>query len=485
MGMSPVWRPRRQVGARQRRQTRAGDSRGPERSTDRTRVAALLVIVAVLTAGCGASTAASSPATPPPSPGAVPSQPIGSPEAVAVRWEPAGTSAFQLNDYFHAVALVDGRVLVVGSTQSGPLTELWDPASGAWREVTPLNKPRYAFAAVALADGRALVVGGLNEGDGLGQGGHQSFSSAYVFDPAPGREAWEKVGLMDVARTAPAAARLLDGRVLVAGGYYYAPAAPGEPWFGRALATAELFDPATGLFSRVGSMGQARAGAAAVTLTDGRILVVGSGAFSVDRLTDAAFSSAEIFDPRTGRFSPVGGLPAVDHEAIAAMGVQLPESDGEPWTLGTLVALPDGGAVLVGRTRRWSDGTGQPVAEVTRMLRFDVWTGSWSEVGTPWVSAIDPASERLVATPGTQHQAAFVARLGDGTVLIAGGTTGGSVTAAAELFEPATGRLIPVTDMPEGRADGDAVLLPDGSVLLVGGYVGDGTFAGTALRMLP
>ena len=59
------------------------------------------------------------------------------------------------------------------------------------------------------------------------------------------------------------------------------------------------------------------------------------------------------------------------------------------------------------------------------MLRFDVWTGSWSEVGTPWVSAIDPASGRLVATPGTQHQAAFVARLGDGTVLVAGGTTGG------------------------------------------------------------
>jgi len=39
--------------------------------------------------------------------------------------------------------------------------------------------------------------------------------------------------------------------------------------------------------------------------------------------------------------------------------------------------------------------------------------------------------------------------------------------------------------MPVGRADGDAILLPDGSPMLVGGYADDGTFAGSALRMLP
>lgn len=470
------------------------DDRGSACDHRPAQVATLCIALVMLTAGCGVTGAATSPPTPEPSPDPDASGAASPAQIVHVEWEAAGVSAFQLNDYFHAVALVDGRVLVVGSTQDGPLTQIWDPASGAWRESAPLNKSRYAFAGVALADGRVMVAGGLNEGSGLGQGGHLSFSSTYVFDPAPGRESWLKVGEMGVARTAPAVALLRDGRVLVAGGYFYqgsrgsgpgSSGTQGPPRFGFAWDTAELFDPITGTWSDTGSMQQARAGAAAVTLTDGRVLVVGSGSYAVDRLSDDVFSAAEVFDPRTGRFSPVGSLPAVGHDAIAAMGIRLPDSDGEPWSIGTLVALPDGGALLVGRTRRWRDAAGHPLAEVTRTLRFDAWTGSWTMVGSPWASAFDADQGRWLATPGAQRQAAFVARLADGRVLIAGGTTGDVVTTSAEIFLPATGEIVRATDMPEGRADGDAVPLPDGSVMLVGGYASDRAFAGTALRMVP
>src|SRR4029077_12504650 len=86
------------------------------------------------------------------------------------------------------------------------------------------------------------------------------------------------------ARQAPAAARLPDGRVLVSGGVF-------DEGLGGYLASAEVFDPASNSFSSagIGAMGTARTAAAAARLPDGRVLVAGG----FDGQT--RFSSAEIF----------------------------------------------------------------------------------------------------------------------------------------------------------------------------------------------
>ena len=451
-------------------------------------VAASALALVVTACGAGSpstspSAAASGQSSPAVAPTASPASSAALPSATDTSpWVAAGTTVFELHEYFHAVALADGRAVVVGSREADPRAEIWDPATDASRPTQPLNKPRYAFVAVTLRDGRVLVAGGLNEGSPEGEGDKQSFSSAYVFDPRPGREAWTKVGLMDAARTAPSAALLPDGQVLVAGGYYYTGKNEAGSSFGYARATAEVFDPATGDWTSTGSMRYARAGAAAVTLSDGRVLVVGSGAFSVTGLTDNAFDTAEIYDPRTGRFELAGRLPAIDAEAVKALGVELPEGEGAPWTNGTLVALPDGGALLVGNARWWPGE-----AAVTRTLRFDVWTGSWSEVGQPWATVRSADGATWLTTPGVGRRAALAARMADGRVLIAGGAAGqhaGDVTGSAELFEPATGGSTPLPALPQGRADGEAILLADGSVLLVGGYDRNG-FLRTAIRLVP
>jgi hypothetical protein len=72
---------------------------------------------------------------------------------------------------------------------------------------------------------------------------------------------------MGTVRRGAVAAPLPDGRVLVAGSYYDG----GDHY----LSSAEVFNPATSAFTPVGDMGIARVRAAAAPLPDGRVLVAG------------------------------------------------------------------------------------------------------------------------------------------------------------------------------------------------------------------
>src|SRR5262245_28285515 len=93
---------------------------------------------------------------------------------------------------------------------------------------------------------------------------------------------------LQVARTGHTATLLGNGQVLLVGG------ASG----GAALDTAEVFDPATGAFTAVGSMGTPRTDHAAVLLGDARVLVSGG------QNSGGALATSEYFDPATGTFSP-------------------------------------------------------------------------------------------------------------------------------------------------------------------------------------
>jgi len=81
--------------------------------------------------------------------------------------------------------------------------------------------------------------------------------------------AWDTTGPMTVARANATATMLPNGSVLVAGGK--AGIGPAFP----VLASAELYDPATGGWSSTGTMNLQRQIATATLLTDGRVLVVG------------------------------------------------------------------------------------------------------------------------------------------------------------------------------------------------------------------
>ena len=90
-----------------------------------------------------------------------------------------------------------------------------------------------------------------------------------------------------------------------------------------------------------------------------------------------------------------------------------------------------------------------------------LWKGSVAETGT-------------MANPRAAHTATL---LGDGRVLVAGGCTEqgcevGEGSATAELYDPASRRFRPAGRMATARAGHTATPLPDGRVLLAGGWSG-------------
>jgi hypothetical protein len=204
-----------------------------------------------------------------------------------------------------ATRLTDGRVLVVGgysgTSASSVLgsAETFDPASGTFSSTGPMTVPRAGHSATLLADGRVLIAGGETTGSKI-------VASAEIYDPNSG--AFSPVASpMTTPRSNQSATLLADGRVLIAGG-------SSRSNIGGALASAEIYDPASAKFTSTGSMSVARSDDTSTMLADGRVLMVGGDNGSMD-----AIGSAEIYDPKAGAFTTTGSManPRCAHAATA------------------------------------------------------------------------------------------------------------------------------------------------------------------------
>ncbi|WP_437761250.1 kelch repeat-containing protein [Sorangium sp. So ce281] len=194
---------------------------------------------------------------------------------------------------FHtATRLLDGRVLVAGGEPMSSYSlyddalssaELYDPATGTWTAAASMGSARSMHTATLLSNGKVLVVGGSN-----GAYGSVPLATAEVYDPAA--NVWTAVPPMDTPRLGHTTTPLPDGRVLVAGGTPTGSAL-------HAIASCAIYDPALNAWSAGGSMHRARSSHEATLLLDGKVLVSGGYGRETDTTTETYDPVADAWTP--------------------------------------------------------------------------------------------------------------------------------------------------------------------------------------------
>lgn len=217
------------------------------------------------------------------------------------------------------------------------------------------------------------------------------------------------------------AVTLTTGKVLVVGGYN-----------GSVLDSAESYDPATGLWSSAGAISAARYWHALVALDAGKALVIGGhgntqfGVLNSVELYDSAQSVQNAWGPS--------------------------ESLGTARFHFTATVLPSGKMLVAGGVN--SNGNALNSSEL-----------------------YDPALDQWTATTGSLGTARYLhtaTLLASGKVLVVGGNTGGSLLLkSAEVYDPVADSWTATSNgLANARDHHAATRLPSGKVLVTGGYGG-------------
>ena len=340
-----------------------------------------------------------------------------------------------------SVVLPSGEVIAAGGSLTAGIgvVQRYEPDSWTWSRAANMLRHRMEHSLTLLQDGSVLAVGGFDADAPEHQfkGPEAARAAERYF---PGRDEWEPAGagLPYPERARHIAAILPDGRVLVAGGCYGLTCEDIPP-----LTNTQIYDPETNLWQETGSMNTPRAYASAVTLRDGRVLVVGGSKDSGTTLVDmSGLQTSEVYDPVSGSWSLVGAM-------------------ARPRWLGTATLLLDGRVLVAGHTSPMSNNPW--IVEQKREASseiFDPVTGVWDH----FVMMNGPSD----TWPGS-------VRLQDGRVLVAGGARmsdyiGGKFP--SQIYDELSHTWSEVAQSPAhtstGMTEDNLLLLTDGSVLRLG-----------------
>ena len=302
-----------------------------------------------------------------------------------------------------------------------------------------------------------------------------SLDAAIGLDATPGDADPMDIGSVDggpPGRVIHEATLLNDGRVLITGGVAAA-----------TLNTAAIYDPALGSFSRTtGDMVSPRRFHASTLLADGRVLLTGGMADGND-----VFNTAEVFDPATGLFTATStfGVPRRQHNAVLLPSGEVLLAAGFNRTEGSLQS-----AEIYAADLRSSRRIASPQAEAGARALVELLDGRFLVAGghrgaevkeaeffNPVDESFTRTGDMVVGVLRAAH-----ARLADGRVFFAGGSTVNVVNALGQIFDPSTGLFTTTTGtMAVASQARTANLLPSGQVLVAGGYDAAGTALGAEL----
>jgi hypothetical protein len=328
-----------------------------------------------------------------------------------------------------------------------------------------------------LDDGRVLMTGGL---DSAGN----PLASAELYDYLTGH--FSSTGNMTIARQQHRATLLYTGKVLVTGGRPFATT--------NVLNSAELYDPVSGTFTSTGDMVRYRRYHQATELRNGKILITG-GLGGTSNTQNNVQGGAELYDPATGVFTQTtGGLITARFLGLATL----------LYTGKVLIAGGYGaGNVLLNSAELYDPATNTFTATGNMITaRSPIWyplsngkvlvSGGSNAAGTP-IQALeiyDPATGTFTAAGNglVARDGHRVTRLDNGKPLIVGGQTTAaatSVTNSGELYNHVTRTFSATGSLITGRQDFSQTSLPHGRILVAGGLAADGTVLSSAELYTP
>jgi len=307
-----------------------------------------------------------------------------------------------------------------------------------------MNDSRAFHNVVQLQDGRFMVIGG-NQGP-YGSGGNyytKILNTCEIYDPATGT--WSNTANMFKHRAGATALVLPDGRVIVAGGSEGNAShnlADVADLLGTALKTTEIYNPATNSWTWGPNMSEPKAGAMAAVLNDGRWMIAGGITHTtIFGLDIPDFSNnISIYNPTTNSFSNAGTMK--DKRA-----------------LGAITVMGNGNVFIAG-------GGGGDILNIGPIRKTEVYNPSNSS--TTRKADLSTASAFGVAVT-----------MPNGTAMVIGGANG-SLDDPDPInncwgYNDATGALFSAASMPEAHAGGVVVAVEDGTVFISGGETNNGS----------
>ena len=263
------------------------------------------------------------------------------------------------------------------------------------------------------------------------------------------------------------ASRLNDGRGLIVGG-------------SDAPSSVEIFDPEREQFAEVCNLRFPRSAHSATLMADGRVLVAGGEVGP----RNAGSAYAEVFDPKTAWFKTVGAMVErrkshgavllLDGRVLLVGGGPI-RPDGKPGDLRTaeLFHPVSGGFEATGRMNSPHENLWCTEPHVLDDGRVLIVGGASARCGELY----GPLSGRFSQTGRllTSRSAATAAKLPDGRVLVCGGYSISENGVAAtmdtsEFYDPVSNDFSPAASMREGRQQHTMTILPGGRVLVTGGW---------------
>jgi len=325
----------------------------------------------------------------------------------------------------HALIEPDDDALMLGGDNSTS-AERFDPRNGVFQQVTGLAleaRTQAAIARLGAVAPRPVVIGGVVDGNGIADAIEIIDIEAQRIDRATDDN-------LSVARTGVVATELTDGRILVTGGRD-----AGVP--SGVIATVRAKNDGTTVIEQQVDMLHPRAGHTATRIGDDAgapVLVIG-GIDDQGVLVPQAELYKPLSDTVTPSFQPAMKVPRTGH---------------------TTVRLGDNSLLVIGGV----DAAGDPVRTLERFSLVDGFTEVMNDTLPLAAGVVD-----FSATP-----------LPDGRILLAGGRIPPDPTPVRGMYFVtfnADADVVTIDaagdEMSVGRADHQAVLLCDGTVMISGG----------------